>query len=452
MCLLKNEFMQLILSNGSERSDFVPMDYIFSQMNKIHDGIQIMKTYYPLDEMWNPKKKISEITLKKNVSYSWDFEYEDYPPLDIFEENSIVLNEIKQIKLYGADIHLTLTMDLSLSDNDIIKIVKKLNPFGRIFLRINHETNGHWFRFNRQYTYKEVNDFFVRCHKIIKNNSSNIFTVFNISADFFVREKIVRSKLLRLSSDELQESLNIADYWSIDKYVSLNYGWPFEKMSVKKGNFFTGTLETWWLLLEESYINMIWKNNLKAKKIFISEFNSDSDIEGYAGQAKIIEDVYNRLSSGQFEWIEGIVMYQFRDKGGLGLEKGDLKSFKKLPALNAYKKAINKFKYIVFQDESEWSYNDYTFNWENSNSIRGLMIDNIEEKKKLINKFGVPIYIMYGDNQIWKRLEPDSCFILNKFPLIYIFIPPFSDSDENERIFYSKMIRDIKDKILKMFE
>jgi hypothetical protein len=169
ICFNKNK-TRLILSNGSERGDFVPMSYIQSKLGRIHDGIQLMKAYYPYDEVWSAKHKVSQVSRKDNVNYAWDYEYEDYHPFDIFEENSITLKEMEEIKKYGSDIYLTLTIDLSLPDNELIEIVKILNGYGRIFLRINHEANGEWFRYNVFNAYKEVSDFFVRFHRIIKAN------------------------------------------------------------------------------------------------------------------------------------------------------------------------------------------------------------------------------------------------------------------------------------------
>jgi len=324
---LKRKKTRLILSNGSERSDFVPIDEIFTKLGRIHDGIQILKTYYPHDPAWSPCHKISEITAKKNVNYAWDYEYEDYQPFDIWEENSTTRNEIEALKYYGADLHITLTLDLSLPDREIASIAQALEPYGRVFLRINHEANGNWFRFSRQHTYREVSDFFVRCHKIIKNNSANIYTVFNLTGDFFVNEGMVVDRFLHLGSDSLRGALNIADYWSIDKYVTLNYGWPFQEVTERSAMFFRKSVEQWWRLVEETYLKMIWHNHLVAKPLFINEFNSDSDVDGYEGQAMNIASVYNRLSKGEFEWLAGITLYQFRDFGGLGLEKGNLREY-----------------------------------------------------------------------------------------------------------------------------
>ncbi len=445
---LKREKNRLILANGSERGDFVPLDYIFSNFGRIHDGIQIMKTYYPNDEVWSTKGRVSEFTNKKNVTYAWDYEYDDYSPFDIFEQGGETLKQIEQIKYYGSDVHLTLTLDISLPDNELIKIVKSLIPFGKVFLRINHEANGFWFSHNTRHTYEEVSKFFVRFHKIIKSYSSNIFTLFSLTGDLFVNERIVESRFLKLSDTDLKEALNIADYWSIDKYVSLNYGWPFTT-ELSDGTYFKGTVDDWWKLIEETYLKMIWHNNMIAKPLFINEFASDSDVDGYEGQALIISDIYNRLSRGEFEWLEGIVLYQFRDYGGLGLEKGDLNQYERIPSLGAYKESIKKFKYKIVIDEEEQKFVDYSFYWFDSDSIRGLKISEIGEAKCFTNMFKFSIYVVHGEEQHWARLESGESMQLDDIHEFILLVPPFKN--DKGSIITSANIKNITEKVMECF-
>jgi hypothetical protein len=454
---LKRNKTRLILSNGSERSDFVPVAEIFKKLGRIHDGIQLVKTYYPSDPAWSNTRRISAVTTKKDVNYAWDYEYEDYHPFDIGEDNSITRKQIEAIRSYGSDLHLTLTLELSLSDAEIAKMVRTLGSFGRVFLRINHEANGNWFRYSRQHTFQEYSDFFVRCHKIIKHNSANIFTVFNLSADSFVNEKLVVDRFLYLAEGQLREALNTADYWSIDKYTSLHWGWPFEtELTAASTAYFKGGIDDWWRLIEETYLKMIWHNHLKAKPLFINEFNSDSDVDGYEGQAEIITKIYSRLARGEFEWLAGITLYQFRDFGGLGLEKGNLQEYRPLPALAAYKAAIQAFKYELVLTEQEWQYPDYTFTWQDSDHIRGLRIHQLNGAGSLSNRFDFPLLVIHGETQSWTRLECNETLVLNNgrasAPLteLVLLIPPHKDSQGIMRDIAT--IRDFKAKIGVMME
>jgi hypothetical protein len=447
ICFNKNK-TRLILSNGSERGDFVPMSYIQSKLGRIHDGIQLMKAYYPYDEVWSAKHKVSQVSRKDNVNYAWDYEYEDYHPFDIFEENSITLKEMEEIKKYGSDIYLTLTIDLSLPDNELIEIVKILNGYGRIFLRINHEANGEWFRYNVFNAYKEVSDFFVRFHRIIKGQSSSIYTVFSLTGDIFVPGKIVTDELLRLSESGLKEALQTADYWSVDKYSSLNYGWPFEDISNGKNLFFKQTVEEWWQMLEETYIKMIWLNDLKAKPLFLNEFNSDSDVDGFENQAKIINRIYDRLATGEYQWLAGITMYQFRDYGGLGLEKGSLKEYQSLPALDAYRNVIQKFNYDKLIDEKAWNRDDYLFTWGHADSLRGLCINMADTIwKEFVNLLDCPVYIVSHDQSRWILLDKNERMTNNGWESFYLFIPPVIVSGKCRP---HNMIRNLKNKLKDM--
>lgn len=448
---LKRNKTRLILSNGSERSDFVPLNEIFQKMGRIHDGIQLMKTYYPTDPSWSDTHKISAVTAKKGVGYAWDYEYEDYHPFDIWRDDSCTLKQIEAIKRYGSDLHLTLTLELALTDAEITKIVKVLNPYGRIFLRINHEANGNWFRYNLQHTLQEYSDFFVRCHRIIKNNAANIFTVFNLSADCFAMYKMILDRSICLGEGQLREALKIADYWSLDKYTSLHWGWPFEaERTPESTSYFQESLQDWWQSIEETYLKMIWHNNLVAKPLFINEFNSDSNVDGLEGQAEIIAKVYNRLAQGEFEWLAGITMYQFRDFGGLGLEKGNLQEYQSLPALTAYQQAIHNFKPERVFDYQRKQYSDYTFSWKDSDHVRGLWIDQMDGGTVFTNRFDFPLFVVNGKTQWWSRLEPNDTWGLEGVEQFGLFVPPYIDP--TGRIHDVITVRDYKAQIGAMLE
>ncbi|SET21948.1 hypothetical protein [[Clostridium] polysaccharolyticum] len=446
---LKRNKNQIIMANGSERSDYIPMKYIFSQFERIHDGVQLMKTYYPNEKNWSDSHRISEVTKKENVDYAWGYEYEDYHPFNIWSEHSSTLREIEEIKQYGADLHLTLTMDLALSEDEIRKIAESLRGYGKIYLRINHEMNGTWFRYNTQHTYKEACDFFVKCHHIIKQVSSNIYTVFNLSADAFVVDVQVRNEPLHL--DALREALQVADYWSIDKYASLNWGWPFEMPDDgEHWRHWTGTVENWWTIIEETYIKMIWNNDLKAKPLFINEFNSDSDVDGENGQAEVISKVYKRIARGEFEWLEGIVLYQFRDYGGLGLEKGTREKFCKLPALSAYKEAIQEFPYSFQQEKDNWENADFTFVWQDIDQVYGVRIKEIQGKDCFQNKLDMPVFLTWENGTVWKRILPEESVSLPHKEEVYLFVPPYKN--KNHVFQYSAVVRNIESQLEKMFQ
>ncbi len=440
----------LIMSNGSERGEFVPIGRIFSCTQRIHDGIQALKAYYPYEANWSPHHKISEVSRREEVDFAWGYEYEDYHPFNLNARGGDCRGQFEDIKRYGSDLHLTLAMDLSLGDRDIEEVIRSLGPYGRIFLRINHECNGNWFRFNKYHSYKEVNDFFVRCHRIVKANSSQIFTVFSLSGDFFAREKVVSDFFLRIAPDEMREALELADYWSLDRYSSLHYGWPFEQTinPESTNSYFKGTADDWWHLIEECYLSMIWHNGLKMKPLFINEFNADSNVDGLQVQAEIVGSVYDRLSRGDFAWLAGIAFYQYRDLGGLGLEKGNTDKFSENPVLEVYRRAVNTIRYHTkIEDWQEWPRGEYYFSWYNSDSIRGLCVRGAGEQKQFTNILPVPVYLVLEEQQ-WVRLESGQACGINGQEQFFMLVPPYVDAAD--RIQYSFEVRDIKQALGRM--
>lgn len=442
-CYLLRQHKQLILANGSERGEYVPMKEIFSKMHQLHDGIQLMKTYYPYHEGWQTKERISLCTKKKNVSYAWDYEYDDYHPLDIFEDNSSTLKEMTDIKCYGADIHFTLTMDINLADDEIRAVFERFRGFGRIYFRINHESNGSWFTHNKEHTFEEVADFFVRCHYIIKSISREFYTVFSITADVNTHENRVLSKNLKLNKKELNKALKHADYWSMDKYVSLHFGWPFTKMTSEfKNHYWSISTEQWWRFVEETYLQMILSNAGVLKPLFINEFNSDSDVDGFEKQAEVIREVYERIRDGELDWIEGITLYQFRDRGGLGLEiENDRGSATILPALAQYREVISTFKDQIKDDRDEIEENVFSFEWHNMSDIRGVHISDLKGLYRIKNITEVPYYIFFVETGEWHYLSSDE-ELISKEEELCIFIPPYEG--KGAKLEYSYTIVNVK--------
>ena len=438
----------LIINNGSERGDYIPCEKIHWSMGKIHNGVQLMKTYYPFDPAWDTKQRISVKSDQSDKRYAWDFDYDDYDPYDLLETASITRSQFEEIKQHGADIHLTLTLDMSLNDDELRKVFRPLANFGKIYLRVNHEANGYWFRHNTQHTFAEVAHFFQRSHTIAKSVSSQIMTVFSVSADVFVGDSInsvVRVDTSRLSVDELGTALGVADFWSIDKYVTLNWGWPYTTPA-DSGNYFAGTIDTWWRLVEETYILMGHMNNGQLKPLFINEFNTDSDVVGEEGQADAIRKVYERIRLSQFPWLRGICLYQFCDKGGLGLVKGDRDEFTEMPSLSAYREQAHELDYQYHIENVEWPHKDFTFSWMDAENIRGLALEFSENANLFTNQFITPVYLAHGSS--WHRVKPNEKFNLTQ-KSGFLFIPP-SKKVHQERINFCHKIKNIRSTLQSM--
>ena len=66
------------LGDGSERGEYVDQDYILAKMGRPHRSISLMYCYYPLDKEW--PGRISEVMKDAQVSFQWDYPYDDYFP------------------------------------------------------------------------------------------------------------------------------------------------------------------------------------------------------------------------------------------------------------------------------------------------------------------------------------------------------------------------------------
>jgi hypothetical protein len=438
---------KLIINNGSERGDYVDCVRLQRSFASPHDGVQLMKTYYPSDPKWSSAGKISRAHPNPASTYAWDHDYDDYWPLDFELRDGTCERQLREIKCIGADVHLTLTLDLSLADEELVGIFTRLSHFGTVYLRINHETNGRWFRHHKLHSRKELGDFFVRCHRLIKCHAPNIKTVFSLSADVFVGDQtnsVVRRDLAHLDSPELREALGTADYWSLDKYVSLNWGWPHSSPD-KSPNYFTGSVDTWWRLIEEAYLLMIVANGGCMKPLFLHEFNSDSDVVGESGQADAITEVYSRVQRSDLPWLEGICFYQYCDEGGLGLLQGRDGDYSATRSMSAYGEVLRQSAPEINLAAASWEHAHFSFGWQSSTDIKGIALRPPQASRRFTNRFDMPVYLV--ENNDWKLLgKEESAAIASDS--VQLFVPP---AMARERLRYVTTVHDVEARLTGMF-
>jgi len=446
-CTARRTRTKLIISNGSERGDYVDCVQLQRSFASPHDGVHIMKTFYPSDPKWTNRTKISRAHPDPRITYAWDYDYDDYWPLDFDLPDGSSERQLTAIKLIGADVHMTLTLDMSLADDELVAIFARLGNFGTVYLRINHELNGHWFRHHKLHSRKELNDFFLRCHALIKCHAPNVKTVFSLTADIFAGDQVnsvVTSRLAFLKAAELREALGVADYWSLDKYVTLNWGWPHTLPS-NSNNYFKGSVDTWWRLIEETYLLMIHANGGVMKPLFLHEFNSDSDVVGEAGQAAAITQVYRRLLEGDFPWLEGICFYQYCDEGGLGLLKGRDGDYSPTESMSAYGEVLRKYTPEISVSETAWEHAHFSFTWQSSTSIKGLSLRLPETIRRFTNRFDAPVYLVVDDQ--WKLLGREEAASVPS-SRVQLFVPPVMARD---RLRHVVTVHDVKTRLANMF-
>ncbi len=310
----------LDLGDGSERAEYVNQDYILNTLGRPHRNIGIMYTYYPKDKEW--PERISVACKDMEIHFQWDYPYDDYFPyrggLDGNTEGQ-PFEQMRDIRRHGQDVALTLTIDCSLTDDYLRQIAKELKPFGRMRLRINHECCGDWFTHNQRFSYQEVGEFFVRFAKIVKEEAPNISIVFCGGA---VKDPSVEDSEVEYEK-EFTEAFDVADIWSNDCYLALHYGWPFDVCEKGGQSYAVNPVDPFIERLAKTSKRLTKVNHGVCKPFVISEFNTDGDVTGPRKQGESIKRFVEKLKEQEPGWFDGFSMYQFRDRGRLGLEIED---------------------------------------------------------------------------------------------------------------------------------
>ena len=305
------------LGDGSERGEYVDQDYILSKLGRPMRAINLMYCYYPDDKEW-PKR--GGFVASKNVG---DSPYDDYFPytggLTKMRHSSSgpdVFECMKDIRRHGEDVILTITIDPNVSDDHLIAIARDLRPFGRILVRINHEATGTWFSFNKRATYEELGLFFAHCCEVFHKEAPQAKIILCLDGYTSLKtEKMVKE-------DEFRPAIKAADIVSVDRYLSLHWGWPNDIAEKGGKNFRSFGVRNVYALAKKSakrYDSICRKH----KPMLLSELNADGDVNGPYDQCRILRDFCNTIKRDEDKWLSGFTLYQFRDRGRLGLEIQD---------------------------------------------------------------------------------------------------------------------------------
>ncbi len=325
------------LGDGSERGEYVSQDYILHTLGRPHRSISLMYCYYPLYEGWPGRASV--VHANPDVSFAWDYPYDDYFTYKGGlggNTDGEPFNYMREIRQHGQDVTLTLTMDPHISDEHLIAIAKDLKPFGRLMLRINHEATGNWFSFNRRCTYQEVADFYCRAHRIIKEYAPNVQTILCTGG---VEENGKIEK-----EEEFTEAVRCTDMWSIDKYFALHWGWPFDVAERGGTTHSRGNIREIYEYTKKSYERFSELCGGIKKPMMMSEVNADGDVVGPYEQAAMVKEFCDILKEENATWFTNFSMYQFRDRGRLGLEIEDPNNSEvgiAQPILETYKEIIH---------------------------------------------------------------------------------------------------------------
>jgi hypothetical protein len=361
------------LGDGSERGEYVSQDEILYKLGRPHRSISLMYCYYPHDKGFPGRASV--VHANPNVSFAWDYPYDDYFTYKggiggtTDDEPFTCMRDVRR---HGQDVSLTLTMDPFLEDEYIIAIANDLKTFGRVFLRINHEATGNWFSFNRRASYKEVGDFFTRASRIIHEHAPNVLTIICIDGAEHPFDKHM------VKEAEFASTITEADIWSVDKYMALHWTWPFD-IAEKGGNGFKrDKVRHIYDLTKRSFELYRELNGGAAKPMTMAELNADGDVTGAYEQADMVKEFCDILVSEKAEWFSAFTLYQFRDRGRLGLEIEDPNNVNvgiPQPLMDTYKEIIHSEWFSPTLTVSEDAALPYKFRWGNSEDADGIAIN-----------------------------------------------------------------------------
>ena len=355
------------IGDGSERGEYVNQDYILNVLGRPHRAVNIMYTYYPYDKQW--PQRISEACADMEVGFIWDYPYDDYPP---FCEDGEQFEQMRDIRRHGQEVMLTLTIDCRTDDLKLRNIASSLRPFGRMMLRINHECNGHWFTHNKRYTYDEIAAFFVRFSDIIREEAPNVRLVF--CAGLADEDSTDETDPVDLE-DVFAPAYRAADIWSADKYLCLHYGWPYDTAEPGGDSYTSDDPDKLFDRYRRTYARL---SELYGSKPFIqAEINADGDVTGPLHQAEPVMKYYGRIRDEGAAWLNGLSMYQFRDRGRLGLETEDPNNPQvgiRQPLLEEYKKILSDEYFMPRFDEGGAASFPATLRWGGSEDADGIQI------------------------------------------------------------------------------
>ncbi|MCD7958512.1 MAG: hypothetical protein LUF89_03065 [Ruminococcus sp.] len=372
------------LGDGSERGAYVNQDYILEKLGRPHRSISLMYCYYPLDEGWPGRASV--VHANPDVRFAWDFPYDDYFTYKGGLEGNTdgePFQYMREIRQHGQDVNLTMTIDPHVSDEQLAAIGRDLRPFGRVFLRINHEATGNWFSFNKRCTYQEVADFFVRASRIIKEQAPNVQTVICIGGI----ESLDKEEMEMEMEKEFAQTIPAADIWSVDKYMSLHWGWPYDVAESGGNSHSRGSVADTFEMTKRSFERFRYLNGGTPKPMTMAEFNADGDVTGAYEQAEMVKMFCDMVEQKQATWFSGFTFYQFRDQGRLGLEienPNNPDTGFEQPVVQTYKEIIHRdwFSPEITRQAGEVTL-PLNLRWSNSEDAEGVAIPLHFEKNPI---------------------------------------------------------------------
>ena len=248
-----------------------------------------------------------------------------------------------------------------------------MKTFGRVQLRINHEATGDWFSFNKRASYEEVAAFFVHCCEIMHREAPNVKVIICLDGCKELEDEQMEKE------DIFAEAARAADIVSVDRYMALHWGWPYDvaEPELEWKSFARYTVDKIYTLAKKSYERYALVNHGVKKPMVLSEFNADGDVTGAYDQADMLQEFCDRLKADPEQWLNGFTLYQMRDRGRLGLEIEDPNNANvgiEQPILNTYREIIHEDFFSPSMEEEDELTLPTTLRWGGSEDADGVAI------------------------------------------------------------------------------
>ena len=217
----------------------------------------------------------------------------------------------------------------------------------------------------------------------------------------------------------------------MDCYLALHYGWPFDVCEKGSDSYAVTPVETFYQRLKKSAIRFAQLNDGKVRPLVVSEFNTDGDVVGPKHQAESIKRFIARLKEGHAEeWFGGFSLYQFRDRGRLGLEIEDPNNKSvgiPQPLLKEYKEILKDDYFMPRMETKAETKLPVTMRWGGAEDAEGIALEVTLEKNPEFFEisFEENLNLMIEINGRWfYKAEGTDCIDL---------MPAFFDQDIKER-------------------
>lgn len=357
------------LGDGSERGEYVSQDYILNKLGRPMRAVSLMTSYYPLDEAF--PKRAHEAFEGQDISFQWDYPYDDYETYKgglVGQLDKEPFNWMRDVRKHGQDVCLTITMDPHVSDEHLVAIAKDLSTYGRVLLRVNHEATGNWFSFNKRASYEEVAEFYAHVCDVFHKEAKNVKLI--LCLDGFVNlsdEKMTKEDIFVCAVKK-------TDIFSVDRYMSLHWGWPYDVADTDTKNYSRSKVEEIYALGKKSYKRFCEIAGEK-RSMVLSEVNADGDVTGPYDQADMLRRFCELVKEDEEKWLEAFTLYQFRDRGRLGLELEDPNNKDvgtEMPLMDAFKEIISDEYFMPSLEKKEEVNVPVSLRWGGSEDADGV--------------------------------------------------------------------------------